>query len=113
MISMGHRYTLVMASLTKWALQGSDMPPEMRLEFLGHLDKMVDQVLTPAVIALVEPMDAKGWEIYQEAQKLGYGLRGPNLFDVLDKKLDLFVTLNPSLRVAYDEACRPWTKAAS
>src|ERR1700741_4806071 len=104
MISMGHRYTLVMASLTKWALQGSDMPPEMRLEFLGHLEKMTDQVLTPAVIALVEPMDAKGWEIYHEAQKLGYGHSRPNLFDVLYQKFDLFAALNPSLQRAYDEA---------
>ena len=112
MMSMGHKYTLVMASLTKLALK-SEMPPEMRLEFLGHLEKMTDQVLTPAVITLVEPMDAKGRELFDEAAKLGHGMKQPNLFTVLNQKFDVFAALNPSLQRAYDEACRPWTKAAS
>ena len=112
MMSMGHKWTLVMASAAKWALR-SEMSPEMRLQFLAHLEKMTDQVLTPAVIALVEPMDAKGRELFDEAKKLGYGPSGPNFFSVLDQKFDVFAALNPSLRAAYDEACRPWTKAAS
>lgn len=110
MMSMGHRYTLVMASHTKWVLRG-EMSPEMRLEFLGHLDKMVDNKLTTAVIAMVEPMDAKGREIYDEAMKLGYEhIPGrPSFFDVLHKKFDVFASLNPSLQAAVDEASRPWT----
>jgi hypothetical protein len=117
MMSMGHRYTLVMASVTKWCLQ-SEMPPDMRLDFLSHLEKMVDGTLTPAVIALVEPIDKEGLELYSEAMKLGTDQifstpgRQPNAFDVLHQKFDVFAALNPSLRAAYDEACRPWKQSA-
>jgi hypothetical protein len=116
-LSMGHRYTLVLASVTKWCLQ-SEMPPNMRLDFLSHLEKMVDGTLTPAVIALVEPIDQKGLELYSEAMKLGPGVtfsasgRQPNAFDVLHQKFEVFASLNPSLQRACDEACRPWTKCA-
>lgn len=110
MISMGHRYTLVFASVTKWALQG-EMPTEMRLDFLSHLEKMTDNVLTPEIIAMVEPIDKDGLELYTEAVKLGYG-GSPDAFSVLDQKFDVFAALNPSLRRAYDEACRPWRKSA-
>jgi hypothetical protein len=118
MMSMGHKYTLVIASYTKWVLQG-EMSPEWRLKFLDHLEKMTDSTITPAVIALVEPMNADGREIYHEAQKLGYdiqwslsgGARLPNFFDVLHKQFDIFAALNPSLRAAYDEAVRPWQSA--
>ncbi|MBR0936686.1 hypothetical protein [Bradyrhizobium jicamae] len=113
MISMGHTYTLVMASVTKRALQG-EMPTEMRLMFLDHLEKMTDGTLTPAVISMVEPIDDKGYELYQEAAKLGYGRdgRSPNFFTVLHQKFDVFAALNPSLQRAYDEACRPWRRSA-
>jgi hypothetical protein len=111
MMSMGHKYTLVMASVAKWALQ-ADMSPELRLQFLGHLEKLTDRVCTPAVIAVVEPIDAKGLELYHEATKLGYGYQRPNLFDVLYQKFDVFAALNPSLQRAYDEACRPWSYRA-
>ena len=114
MMSMGHKYTLVIVSVTKRALQG-DMPIEMRLNFLNHLEKMTDMTLTPAVIALVEPIDNKGYELYREAMKLGFrstwapGIgRQTNAFDVLYEKFDVFAALNPSLVRAYDEACRPW-----
>jgi hypothetical protein len=110
-MAAGHRYTLVMASLTKMALQ-TEMPPEMRLEFLGHLENITDQVLTPEVIALVQPMDKAGYELYEEAAKLGFGPRGPNLFTVLDRKFDVFAALNPSLRDAIDDAWRPREQSA-
>lgn len=119
MMSMGHKYELVMISATKSCLQG-EMPSEMRLEFLNYIDKMSDNVLTPAVIALVEPMDNDSWELYCEAMKLGYdivwsketGRRQPNAFDVLYEKFDVFAALNPSVQRAYDEACRPWKQRA-
>jgi hypothetical protein len=108
---MQHRYTLVMASVAKWALK-SEMPLEMRLNFLGHLEKMVDSTLTPAVIGLVEPIDEKGLELYSEAMKLGHDPRGPNLFNVLHQKFDVFAALNSSLQRAYDEACQTWSTSA-
>ncbi len=103
-ISTGHRYTLVMASLTKRALK-TEMPAEMRLEFLGHLEKMSDSVLTSEVLSIVEPMDDKSYELYEEAAKLGYGPRYPNVFTVLDQKFDVFATLNPSIHAARDATC--------
>jgi hypothetical protein len=79
--------------LAKRALQG-EMPPEMRLEFLSHLDKMVDTHLTPAVIAMVEPMCSRGLELSMEASKLGRF----KALDVYADKFDVFARPNPSLR---------------
>ena len=107
-ISIGHTWSLVCASIAKHALQSKNMPPEMRLQFLEHLEKMTDATLTPAVIAIVEPMDPKGLELWHEATKLGYGPRSPNVFDALYKKFAIFAECNSSLKAAYDEACRPW-----
>jgi hypothetical protein len=117
MMSMGHKYKLVMASAAKWCLQ-ADMDPQQRLFFLNHLEKMVDGTITPAIIALIEPIDKKGVELCLEVLKLGFeskwdGLNGrhlPNAFDVLSQRFDVFAALNPSLQHAYDEACRPWQK---
>jgi hypothetical protein len=106
-ITRGHQYTLVCVSLTKLALQ-SEMPPEMRLEFLGHLEKMVDQTLTPAVIAMVEPMCERGYELSREAVKLGHF----KALDVYADKFDVFAALNPSLHVACEAACSPLARSA-
>jgi hypothetical protein len=111
MMSMGHKYILISVSLTKHALQ-MEMPNEMRLRFLEYLEKFTDNVLTPAVIAMVEPIDEKGLELWNEIKKLGYGMSPPNVFDALYRKFDVFAALNPSLQAAYDEACRPWRRSA-
>ena len=101
-MSHGHRYTLVLASLTKRCLQAK-MPPKMQLEFLQHLDKMTDQWITPQIIAMIEPMDDEGLELSLEAKKLGFTGQ-PNALDVYANKFDVFAALNPSLRRAYDAA---------
>jgi hypothetical protein len=103
MPTTGHKMTLVCASLAKHALQG-DMPPQMRLEFLGHLDKMVDRILTAEIIAMVEPMYSRGLELSMEAQKLGRS----KALDVYADKWDVFARLNPSLQRAADKAAEPW-----
>jgi hypothetical protein len=97
----GYQYTLVCVSLTKWALQ-SEMPAEMRLEFLGHLEKMIAGPLTPDIIAMVEPMCDRGLQLSSEAQKLGHF----KALDVYADKFEVFAALNPSLQAAYDEAFR-------
>ncbi|TQF28786.1 hypothetical protein [Bradyrhizobium sp. UNPA324] len=102
-MSYGHKYTLVCASLAKHALTAEDMPPAMRLQFLTYLERMVDQWLTPEVIAMVEPMDDKGLELSKEAGKLGYKGR-PSALDVYAEKFDVFAALNPSLQRAYKAA---------
>jgi len=111
-LSKGHRYSLVLASVAKWVLQDSiAMPADKRLEFLDHLEKMVDGKLTADVIALVRPMDSSGQELWKEAAKLGW--RGyPSGLDVLADKFEVFAALNPSLKAAHDEACRPWSNSA-
>ncbi|RXG86493.1 hypothetical protein [Bradyrhizobium zhanjiangense] len=107
-MSYGHRYTLVLVSLTKRCLQ-AEMPAEMRLQFLQHLDKMTDQWITPGVIAIIEPMDEKGLELSKEAEKLGYDGR-PSALDVYAEKFDVFAALNPSLQRAYDAAFAKYEK---
>jgi hypothetical protein len=101
-MSYGGQYTLVVISLTKRALAG-EMPINMRLEFLQHLEKLTDQWLTPEVIAMVEPIDNRGYDLSREAAKLGYKAR-PSAFDIYAQKFDVFAALNPSLRRAYDTA---------
>lgn len=92
MITKGHRYTAVMISLTKRALIG-EMPLDMRLEFLQHVETLSDQVLTPEVIAAIEPMSDDGYSIVQEAIKLGW----PAALDIFAAKFAAFAALNPSL----------------
>jgi hypothetical protein len=105
MITIGARYTLVLASHVKWVLQ-NELDPQWRLTFLDHLDKMTDDVLTSHILAMVEPMDPAGREILEEARKLGYKTR-PNMFTVLDQKFEVFAALNPSLQRACEEIERP------
>ncbi|WP_441232682.1 hypothetical protein [Bradyrhizobium sp. 1200_D9_N1_1] len=102
MMTCGHRYTLVLASLAKRALAG-EMPNNMRLEFLQHLDRMTDMWVTPEVIAMVDPMDERGYQLSREAAKLGYRGR-PSALDIYAQKFEIFAALNPSLQRAYDAA---------
>ena len=99
----GYKYTLVLASVTKRALQW-EMPPKMRLEFLEHLDKMRDDFLTAEALALVEPIDDSAYEIVCEAMKLGPF----KALDVYADKFDIFAALNPSLLLACEEAARKY-----
>jgi hypothetical protein len=114
MISKGTKYHLVWISYIKEAFQ-HDMPQDTRLKLLEGIARLQDNVLTPAVIALVEPMDAKGLELFDEIKKLGFKVviepgvgRRPDAFDEMYKKFDVFASLNPSLERAYSDACRPW-----
>ncbi|WP_316196863.1 hypothetical protein [Bradyrhizobium sp. SZCCHNS3053] len=91
----GHKSALVLVSVTKLALKG-EMPAAMRLEFLDHLSKMCDGLITDQAIALVEPMDERGWEIVSEAMKLG----PKKALDVYADKFHVFAALNPSLHLA-------------
>jgi hypothetical protein len=89
---VGYKYTLVLVSVTKRVLQ-SEMPEEYRLKFLGHLDKVIDNWLTPEMIAAIDPMDDKGDEIAGEIRKLG----PQKALDVYAETFVAFAALNPSL----------------
>jgi hypothetical protein len=93
---VGWRYTLVLASLTKRLLT-EEMPASYRLEFLQHLDKMPKAEnstwLTPDMIAALEPMCDRGYEMVREAQKLG----PTKALDAYAKFFSAFAALNPSL----------------
>jgi hypothetical protein len=93
-IPKGHKYMLVLASVTKRVLK-DELPQEWRLQFLGHLEKMSrgEQWLTPEMIAAVEPMDDKGEEIAREIRKVG----PQKALDVYADTFTAFATLNPSL----------------
>ncbi len=68
---IGYLYTLVMMSITKRML-AMDIPAEYRLKFLEHLDKNAtrDIWLNAEMIAAIEPICDKGYEIVREANKL-------------------------------------------
>lgn len=91
---IGWLYTLVSVSVTKRML-ASKIPTEYRLAFLEHLDGMTkgdDRWLTADMIAAVEPMCGKGYEMIREANKLG-----PKALDAYAKFFPTFALLNPSL----------------
>jgi hypothetical protein len=102
-LAKGYKYTLVLASVTKRALAG-EMPAEMRLQFLEHLEKMRDDFLSADALSLVQPIDNSGYEIVAEAMKLGPF----KALDVYADKFDVFAGLNPSLLVAVEEAARKY-----
>ncbi|WP_407160166.1 hypothetical protein [Bradyrhizobium sp. STM 3557] len=90
----GYRYTLVLMSVTKRALQG-EMPETMRLCFLQHLDKMLDTSITPEIVSIVEPMCDEGFKIVKEAMKLGAS-KSLDIYAQRDT-FAAFCNLNPSL----------------
>jgi hypothetical protein len=101
-VPVGWRYSIVMASITKRML-GFDMPDDIRLQFLDHLDKMTSggdgRWFTAEMMAKIEPMDDRGYAIYREAQKLG----PKKALDVLAEMFPAFAMLNNSLIAALNE----------
>jgi hypothetical protein len=93
----GHRYTLVLISLTK-RLLAEEMPAAYRMQFLKHLEKMgaQDMLITADVIAAVEPVCDEGYEMIREAQELSTN----KALDAYAKFLPAFAALNPSLMAA-------------
>jgi hypothetical protein len=97
---VGHQYTLVIISVTKRWLK-EEMPASYRLEFLEHLDRMAkDDWLTAEMIAAIEPVCDKGFEIIREAQKLG----AHKALDVYAEHCGTFAGLNPSLIAALKQS---------
>ena len=91
---VGHRCTLVLISVTK-RLLAEEMPAAYRMQFLEHLENMGkhDMWITDEVIAAVEPVCDKGFEMICEAQKLG----AKKSLDAYAEFLPAFAALNPSL----------------
>ena len=98
-VPVGHKCTLVLASLTKRLLE-DEMPANYRLQFLEHLEKMVrgSGGLTEEMIAAVQPMCEQGYEIVREAQSLG----ASKSLDVVAEVFPTFAMLNPSLVAALE-----------
>jgi hypothetical protein len=112
-IPVGYMYTLVMVSgVKRWLTE--EIPDEYRLKFLEWLDRQAGDSqradrdygsawLTGAMIAAVEPMCDRGWEIYSEASKLDRGKPGqPGFLDALAKFFPTFAVLNPSLMTSLE-----------
>ncbi len=100
---IGHRYTLVMISITKRWL-AMELPAFYRLKFLEHLDKMTTgdgAWLTAEMIAAIEPVCDKGHEMVCEANKLG-----DKALDAYAKFFSTFAVLNPSLIAALKNSPR-------
>jgi hypothetical protein len=94
-IPKGYRYTLVLASVTKRVLQ-MQLSEEWRLQFLSHLEKMLDTWFTPEMMAAIEAMDDRGEEIAAEIRKVG----PQKALDVYADTFVAFASLNPSLIAA-------------
>jgi hypothetical protein len=96
-IPRGYKYTIVHISLNKRWLR-SDMPANERLQILEMLE--IDEIdrtwLTTDMIAAIEPMDDRGYEIASEALKLPMG----KVLDVFADRFATFAVLNPSLLTA-------------
>jgi hypothetical protein len=96
-IPKGYAYTIVKISLDKRLLL-CDMQAAERLKILEGLDiDSSDQCwLTSSMIAAIEPMDDKGYELASEACKLADG----KFLDVFAEHFGTFAVLNPSLIAA-------------
>ncbi len=94
---VGHQYTLVAISITK-RLLNEEIPASYRLQFLEYLDKWAADTawLTQEIIANIEPVCDRGYEIVREAQKLGTH----KAFGVYAQHVKTFAKLNPSLIAA-------------
>jgi hypothetical protein len=96
-IPRGYKYTIVHISLNK-RLARSDMPADERLRILEMLEVHdLDRIwLKTDMVAAIEPMDDRGYEIASEAHKLPEG----KVFDVFADRFATFAALNPSLLAA-------------
>jgi hypothetical protein len=111
-IPRGYKYTIVHISLNKRLLR-ADMPARERLQILEGLE--IDDLdrlwLTNDMVAAIEPMCDKGYEIASEAHKLPDG----KVLDVFADEFATFAALNPSLIAALEmlPAIRGPTRAAA
>jgi hypothetical protein len=100
----GHKWALVVASLTKRTLQIPDIKPADRLALLEKLNGMTDNWFTAAMLAGIEPMDDTGRAIYEQARTLDPADDKTHAasFDVLamPSVFRHFVQLNPSIMAA-------------
>jgi hypothetical protein len=69
-LAVGHKWALVVASLTKRTLQIPDIKAADRLALLEKLNGLTDDWFTAAMLAGIEPMDDTGRAIYEQARTL-------------------------------------------
>jgi hypothetical protein len=83
-----------------------------RLKLLDVLEKMRSEWLSADMIAAIEPMCDRGYEIVREGQKLG-----PKALDVFADGFVTFAILNPSLievlRQRFDQRREAWCQHAT
>jgi hypothetical protein len=98
-IPRGYKYTIVHISLNK-RLARSDIPADERLRILEMLEVHdLDRIwLKTNMVAAIEPMDDRGYEIASEAHKLPEG----KVLDVFADRFATFAVLNPSLIAALE-----------
>jgi hypothetical protein len=94
---MGHRMTLVCISIMKRYL-AFEIDDFYRLKFLEYLDQWArdGNWINVEMVAAIDPICDNGYEIVQEAKKLGT----KKSLDVYAEVFPTFATLNPSLIAA-------------
>jgi len=104
-IADGHKWTFIIASLTKRALQIPGIKPADRLDLLERLNSLTDGFFTADVLAQLSPMCDTAYAIFKEARSLDPSkddARCEASFKVLatPSVFRLFVQLNPSILAA-------------
>jgi hypothetical protein len=104
-VADGHKWSFIVAALTKRALQITGIKPAERLDLLERLIKLTDSYFTADMLAGISPMCDTGVAIFHEARTLDQPQDDTHCdasFKVLatPSVFRLFVQLNPSIMAA-------------
>jgi hypothetical protein len=69
-VADGHKWTFIIAALTKRTLQIPDIKAAERLDLLERLNKLTDSYFTASMLAGILPMCDTGYAIFREARSL-------------------------------------------
>jgi hypothetical protein len=112
-VADGHKWSFIIAALTKRTLHISAINAADRLDLLERLHKLTDSYFTADMLAGISPMCDTGYAIFKEARTLDPPqdkTRCAASFDVLatPSVFRHFVRLNPSILAAikHRAACR-------
>jgi hypothetical protein len=69
-VADGHKWSFIIAALTKRTLQIPSIKPAERLDLLERLNKLTDSYFTADMLAGISPMCDTGYAIFKEARTL-------------------------------------------
>jgi hypothetical protein len=104
-VSDGHKWSFIVAALTKRTLQIPGIKPADRLRLLERLNGLTDDWFTADMLAGIEPMCDTGYAIFKEAKSVDAAQDNTHCQASLEvlarlKVFRHFCTLNPSILAA-------------